>query len=49
MIITRAYAKKLIRAGKATITTSLRPDDNGRVYIAVDRYDVSRVDHYLQD
>ena len=46
MIITRAYAKKLIKAGKASITTALQPDDNGRIYIAVDRYDLTRVDHF---
>ena len=46
MIISSAYTKKLIKLGKAKITTALQPDNNGRIYIAIDRYDMARVDHF---
>ena len=43
MIITLAYAKRLIKAGKATIVTTCH--DNGREYIVIDRHDLQRTDH----
>ena len=45
MIITRDYTRRLIRQGKACVTTLVL--DNGRHYVAVDRLDCQRVDHYL--
>jgi hypothetical protein len=46
MIITRAYAKKLIRSGKADEVAVVY--DYGRHYIAILRYDQrpGRTDHY---
>jgi len=44
MIITRTYAQRLIKQGKATKTTTV--NDNGQTLQAIDRYDLQRVDHY---
>ena len=46
MIITKKYAQKLIHSGKAKIETELKPDNYGRIYIAITRYDVQRTDHF---
>ena len=48
MIITKRYAQALIRAGKAKVETELKPDDRGRVYVAITRYDLQRTDHYIK-
>lgn len=45
MTITQTYAAKLIKAGKATLTTTVT-DDRGHVYQVLDRHDLQRVDHY---
>ena len=44
MIITMDYARRLIRRGDARIVTLVL--DNGRYYVAIDRLDCQRVDHY---
>jgi hypothetical protein len=46
MIISKAYAKRLIKAGKTTATEGDTCTDNGRTYQIVTRLDVQRVDHY---
>ncbi len=46
MIISNAYAKRLIKAGKATAVTGDTCTDNGRVWQIVTRLDLQRVDHY---
>ena len=43
MIITLAYAKLLIKAGKATIVATVT--DNGAEYYILNRHDVQRTDH----
>jgi hypothetical protein len=47
MIIAIATAKKLVKAGKATIEREgvLAPDERGNVYQVVTRHDLQRVDH----
>ena len=47
MIIAISTAKKLVKAGKATIEPEgiLAPDENGRVFQVVTRHDIRRVDH----
>lgn len=55
MIISKAHAQRLARQGKARIrakTTTARAWEDrayGRVYRIVDRLDIQRVDHYLDD
>jgi len=44
VIISKEYAKRLIKAGKAAALCPVT--DNGRRYIAIDRYDLQRTDHY---
>lgn len=44
MIITRSYANKLVRAGKAVLDGATTT--NGQRYQIVDRLDIQRVDHY---
>lgn len=44
MIISKKYAKKLVREGKATETCTTT--DHERLYQAVDRHYLQRVDHY---
>ena len=48
MIISKKYAQKLVREGKATIencaTTGV---EEGRKAVLVTRHDVQRMDHYL--
>lgn len=44
MIISRGYANKLVRDGKATKNGSTH--DNGKRYQIVERHDIQRVDHY---
>lgn len=46
MIITKSYAKKLAKAGKATIEDCTVTDDRGHIWQIVTRHDVQRVDHY---
>jgi hypothetical protein len=46
MIISKAYAQKLIKAEKATATEGDTCTDNGRTYQIVTRLDLQRVDHY---
>ena len=43
MIITLAYAKRLVKAGKATIVTTC--DSDGNTYIVLNRHDLQRTDH----
>ena len=43
MIITLAYAKRLIKAGKATIVSTCY--DNGLEYLVINRHDLQRTDH----
>jgi hypothetical protein len=43
MIITLAYAKRLIKSRKATIVTTCH--DNGRKYIVINRHNLQRTDH----
>ena len=45
MIITLAYAKRLIKAGKATIVATVI-DDNTK-YFVINRHDKRRTDHAL--
>jgi hypothetical protein len=49
MIISKAYAKRLIKAGKARAVKGDTCTDNGRQYQIVTRLDVQRVDHYEID
>jgi len=44
MIISPAYAKRLIRQGKASKGAIV--EDNGTLYQSIDRHDLQRVDHY---
>jgi hypothetical protein len=50
MILKKETLKKLIREGKARYTGDTEKEsiinDNNRKYIAVDRLDKQRVDHY---
>jgi len=48
MIITKEYAKRLIKNNKAEITGKLNPDSKGNVYVIVTRFDQQRVDHYVE-
>ena len=48
MKITKEYAKRLVRQGKAEITGKLKPCSCGKVFIIVTRSDKQRVDHYLE-
>lgn len=47
MIIAISTAKKLVKAGKATIEVEgiLAPDQHGDAYQVVTRHDLQRVDH----
>ncbi len=55
MIISKGYAKRLVRQGLAAETG--RTTDQvrwawryqGHTYVIVDRYDVQRTDHYLSN
>ena len=46
MIITKGHAKKLIAKGTARELTGVFETD-GSVWMALDRYDAQRTDHYL--
>ncbi len=46
MIITKGYAKRLIAKETALELTKVFETD-GSVWMALDRYDVQRTDHYL--
>lgn len=51
MIISRPYALRLLRAGRAANPAPLRADDAGRVYVAIDVYYPAHgwmTRHYLQ-
>jgi hypothetical protein len=43
MIISIAYARRLIKAGKATIVTTVTHDDVE--YYVINRHDLQRTDH----
>lgn len=45
-IITQRTAEKLIREGRATLGSALRPDEKGRIYVAIDRCDIQMVQHF---
>ena len=45
MTITKSYAERLIRQGKAVKTTTIT-EENGHQFQAIDRLDMQRVDHY---
>lgn len=47
MIISRKYAQKLIRDGKARVTGIVH--DNGKQYAILTRYDKQSTDHYQID
>ena len=47
MIISKQYAQRLIKTGKAEHVTTLHQDQQGRVYVAINRLDKQRIDHYL--
>jgi hypothetical protein len=53
MIFRKKYLQELIRKGKAGYTGGTEEesiiDHDNKQYIAVDRYDVQRVDHYEYD
>ena len=55
MIITKKYARKLVKAGKAKIDgrTTDQPTweqrYGGKTYVVVQRYDLQRTDHYEVD
>jgi hypothetical protein len=49
MIISKAYAQKLIKAGKATAVKGDTCTDNGRTHQIVTRLDLQRDDHYEVD
>lgn len=49
MIINRKTAEKLIKDGRAVVEGALKPDDKGRVYAILTRYDLQRTDHYRID
>jgi len=44
MILTLAYAKRLIKAGKATIVTTIE-SHHGITYYVISRHDLQRTDH----
>ncbi len=46
MIISKAYAKRLTKAGRARSVKGDTCTDNGMTYQIVTRLDVQRVDHY---
>jgi hypothetical protein len=46
MIISKAYAQRLIKAGKATAVKGDTCTDNGKRYQIVTRLDLQRDDHY---
>lgn len=48
MIIGKRQAQRLIKAGQARIETELKPDDRGRIYVAITRFDIQRTDHYAK-
>ena len=54
MIISKSYAQRLVKAGKAKIhgrtTTAPRWIDRayGTTYVIVTRYDLQRTDHYKE-
>jgi len=48
MIISKKYALKLIKDGKATADSG-RTCDNGKMYVIITRYDLQRTDHYEDD
>ena len=54
MVISKKYAQKLVREGKARIvgrtTTATTWDDRayGDIYRVVNRLDIQRVDHYRE-
>lgn len=55
MIISKKYAKSLIKQGKAVelgkTTTATRWEDNsqGKTYVIITRFDNQRTDHFLEN
>lgn len=47
MILSKSYAQRLIRCGKATLQGETIHHD--RRYVIVVRHDLTRVDHYLDE
>lgn len=47
MIIEKEEALALIKNGDADRACELAPNEQGVVYIAIDRFDEQRVDHYI--
>ena len=45
MLISLAYAKRLIKAGKATIATRCYNSLTGEAYWVINRHDLQRTDH----
>ena len=53
MILSRDYLQKLVRQGKASYCGGTahksQVHDQGYIYIAVDRHDLQRTDHYAME
>jgi len=49
MIISLAYAKRLIKAGKATIATRCYNSLTGEAYWVINRHDLQRTDHVVEN
>ena len=47
MIITKNYAKKLVKQGKAKETGYIIGNTEDSKFMVVDRFDKQRTDHYL--
>ena len=47
MIITKEYADRLIKQGRAAVS-GRTVSENGVYYVIVDRYDLQRTDHYRE-
>ena len=54
MIISKKYAQKLIREGKAIIVNRTTDQkiwierDYGKTYIVINRFDKQRIDHHIE-
>jgi hypothetical protein len=46
MIISKRTALRLLKTGKAKKETSLKPEEIGRVFVALTRFDKQRTDHF---
>ena len=45
MIISLAYAKRLVKAGKASIVSRCHNSSTGDAYWVINRHDLQRTDH----